>query len=158
MDSPICLCLKCKRIYDANLLAGTKSSYYKECPDITCGHKAFRIDENMIPIILELNNKGYETEFCCSGHHYEQPDLYIKFGEGVIDVITKGIIEGYIHELPEPFIISGNSIRADSIRVDDYSHDITDIAKTMDTINTLNTQIQDFHKWINIHLPVRQVI
>lgn len=34
-----------------------------------CGGPKFKIDENMIPIIFELNKKGYMTKACCSGHY-----------------------------------------------------------------------------------------
>jgi len=37
--------------------------------------KCFVCDDLMCPIISELLKKGYETEFCCSGHYY---DSYIK--------------------------------------------------------------------------------
>lgn len=36
-----------------------------------CGGPKFKIDENMIPIILELNKKGYKTKACCSGHYVQ---------------------------------------------------------------------------------------
>jgi len=41
-----------------------------QCPIIHCGWKLIQIDENMIPIITTLNQKGYKTTNCCSGHQW----------------------------------------------------------------------------------------
>ena len=30
----------------------------------------FEVDELIAPVIARLNKRGYQTKFCCSGHHY----------------------------------------------------------------------------------------
>ena len=53
-----------------------------------CGGAKLHIDENMIPIIIELNKKGYKTKACCSGHlinfqsNCHTTTGYIYFGNG----------------------------------------------------------------------------
>ncbi len=50
--------------------------------------KTFEVDEKIAPHIKKLNNKGYVTEFSCSGH----PERSI-FGYIVFDVCTSIDIE-----------------------------------------------------------------
>lgn len=48
------------------------------CP--TCGSNVFEVDELIAYTIIELNKKGWTTQFCCSGHMEEKIiATYIKF-------------------------------------------------------------------------------
>ena len=43
------------------------------CNELSVG---IQIDEMILPTISELNKKGYETKFCCSGHSLDgNPEL-----------------------------------------------------------------------------------
>ena len=63
-------CPKCDTLYDASYLKTNeeRGQYYIHCPNADCYGKAFEIDELMIIPIKLLNQKGYKTRFCCSGH------------------------------------------------------------------------------------------
>lgn len=43
------------------------------CPSIRCfgSSTLIDVDENIAPMICELNRKGYATEYSCAGHFYE---------------------------------------------------------------------------------------
>jgi hypothetical protein len=54
------------------------------CPLRECQGHIASIDENIAPAIIELNKKGYATEFSCSGHfNRAYLDNYISFATGV---------------------------------------------------------------------------
>ena len=55
------LCTMCWETYDRDL------SY---CPKKSCDGDVVEIDDDLVPVIVELNEKGYITEYCCSGHAY----------------------------------------------------------------------------------------
>lgn len=109
------LCTNCKTIYNNSQLNDKNadySVYYKKCPNAQCEHTLIQIDEIMIPTIMMLNEKGYETKFCCSGHFYRDViDCYIKFTEEVINIISKSIEYNLIDPLPEEFYVYVNCIR-----------------------------------------------
>lgn len=78
------MCLSCFKVY-----ASTRKS-----PCGNCGSNLVKIDELYIVIIKILNQKGYRTTYCCSGHIYEKlPQSYILFGEGVK---LPSLPEGYV--------------------------------------------------------------
>lgn len=85
------ICMKCYEIYREDL--PTIKGEYNFCPKATCYGEVVEIDELMFPTIIELNKKGYFTEYCCSGHYYEKsPNSYIKFQE---DVELPSLPKGY---------------------------------------------------------------
>lgn len=55
-------CTRCKKFYLSEHLNGSI------CPDATCEKRLVEIDENMVVPIGILNEKGYITAYCCSGH------------------------------------------------------------------------------------------
>jgi hypothetical protein len=67
---------------------------YKDefCPLRECKGRVADIDENIAPAIIELNTRGYETQFSCSGHFNRvHLDNYIAFAVGVeIDTAPEG--------------------------------------------------------------------
>jgi len=74
------VCMSCYEVYD-----DFYSKHFEFCPKADCvGGEVVEVDELMIPAIIELNKKGYYTEFCCSGHIYDvSAGGYIKFAEGI---------------------------------------------------------------------------
>ena len=87
------ICLSCYEIYRDSIneiksipynLDG-KDKEYHMCPKNSCTGEIIEVDELMLPIIIELNKKGYTTLNCCSGHYYEEiPHCYIMFKKTII--------------------------------------------------------------------------
>ena len=77
-------CLTCGEIYDDKLLS-LKVDDWNFCPKASCIGRVIEVDELMLPTISELNNKGYYTCNCCSGHYYSNggDNCYIMFNDGV---------------------------------------------------------------------------
>ena len=87
------MCLSCFKVY----------AYTRKIPCGNCGSSLVKIDELYIAIIKLLNQKGYKTTYCCSGHIYEKlPQSYILFGEGIK---LPSLPEGYVidHEAHTAF-------------------------------------------------------
>lgn len=78
------ICLDCYEIFEKDSI---KNDFYLDdifCPKSNCMGRLVEIDELMIPTIKILNQKGYFTKFCCSGHYYDQhPNGYITFEEDI---------------------------------------------------------------------------
>lgn len=57
-------CLECGEIYRSD-------TPMKKCPKNSCQalYDLAEIDEMMLPVIEILNQKGYRTGYCCSGHY-----------------------------------------------------------------------------------------
>lgn len=60
--------------------------YYK-LQDSRIDAPLFEVDELIAPIISILNNKGYKTEYCCSGH-FNRSRTYIVFSDQYTNIIT----------------------------------------------------------------------
>lgn len=78
------VCLECYEIYKFSSLNKRDFDLYEECqcPRVNCGGMVVEIDELIAPTIITLNQKGYITEYCCSGHWYKTKESfkpYIKF-------------------------------------------------------------------------------
>lgn len=73
-------CTTCKKIFETSRI-GLKFEYGNgTCPTEGCKGEAFGIDEDMIIPISILNDKGYITDWCCSGHIFDDnSDGYIAF-------------------------------------------------------------------------------
>ena len=56
------LCLKCCKVYNQKTIKNN------QCKVKECFGEVVEIDELFIPVIAELNKKGYKTRACCSGH------------------------------------------------------------------------------------------
>lgn len=76
----LCWCKDCDGVFKLS------DEYLKnngECPKVGCGGELVEIDELMLPIIRILNRKGYETQYCCSGHVNNSLNMaYICFQAG----------------------------------------------------------------------------
>ena len=64
------VCLSCGEVFDATVMkhAGADELW---CPKKSCQQELVDVDECLIPIIIELNGRGYHTKGCCSGHFWE---------------------------------------------------------------------------------------
>lgn len=81
-------------------------AYTTPCPKADCYGEVFEVDELMLPTIIELNKKGYITEFCCSGHWAESfAAPYIKF-QSLMDY-EKQYLQ---NSLPEPWFFEEDDI------------------------------------------------
>ena len=68
------MCMNCFKMYALS----------RRIPCGNCGSNLVEIDELYIVIIKILNQKGYKTAYCCSGHIYENlPQSYILFSAGI---------------------------------------------------------------------------
>ena len=78
------MCLDCYEIYDRHLIKPNPYDDYTFCPKSNCIGNIIEVDELLIPTIRILNQKGYYTKACCSGHYYGQhSNGYIMFEEDI---------------------------------------------------------------------------
>lgn len=90
-------CFECNNVF--HNLSGLKAGDY--CPLKGCDNIIEDIDENYLPIIQILNEKGYITTYCCSGHFCTwYSTAYISFGH----IVKKELLS----DLPSDFIIEEN--------------------------------------------------
>ncbi len=78
--------MDCFEYFNPRLLKSFDNGYTYHCPIDDCGGDVVEIDELIAPTIVMLNQKGYITKYCCSGHFYkENPVLntYIYFEDYV---------------------------------------------------------------------------
>ena len=111
------LCLECYEVYNTPL---------EYCPKASCGYGAVvEIDELMLPTIKMLNEKGYCTENCCSGHVYESYcSPYIQFSDFMREIFDDDEIESMFADLPKMWHLELNDIgtffvRASIIQVEE---------------------------------------
>lgn len=105
------LCLSCGEIYSSEYLRIDEYADFAFCPKSNCIGKIVEVDELLLPTIKILNEKGYTTKYCCSGHWSGQlPNGYIMFDEG-IDV--PNLPKGFIREVSG---IDSITIRSDMAR------------------------------------------
>lgn len=89
------MCMGCYEVYDRDL------GY---CPKSTCLSEVVEIDDLMLPAIKMLNEKGYMTEFCCSGHVYDNGcNIYVTLDGFMLEVLTMEEIEEMKQMLPSPW-------------------------------------------------------
>lgn len=94
------VCMDCYEVYDMEL---------KYCPKATCGGtEVVEIDDLMMPIIIELNQKGYCTDYCCSGHSYNYSAPYVAFNRLIEEIFEDGEFEALCENLPAPWHLEVN--------------------------------------------------
>lgn len=87
------MCLGCYEVYDRDL------GY---CPKANCNCVVAEIDELMLPAIKMLNQKGYMTQFCCSGHVYDDGcTAYVVLDDYMTNILEEDEIEYIKSILPE---------------------------------------------------------
>ena len=71
-------CLECFNLFNryTDLLPDSP------CPILHCCGQVVEIDDNILQTIIQLNQKGYPTAFCCAGHTWGN-DPYIVFEDSV---------------------------------------------------------------------------
>ena len=57
----------------------------------------FEVDDKIAESIIKLNNKGYETAMCCSGHPDEK-EIFTK--EQLVDIAAKAL-DNWVDSLPK---------------------------------------------------------
>jgi len=75
---PMKICFKCNTLFEHHFDIGL----IKVCPVKDCYGDVVEIDDNIFHPIQTLNNKGYTTQHCCSGHLWGGSP-YIVFDEMV---------------------------------------------------------------------------
>lgn len=86
------MCLDCYEVFEKDYIKNDILMDDIKCPKTNCIGSLIEVDELMLPTIKILNQKGYFTKFCCSGHYYDQhPEGYITFYEDIkLPNIPKG--------------------------------------------------------------------
>lgn len=108
------LCNECFEVYDSYYIKDNENGFNR-CPKYNCYGEVFDIDELMIPTIIELNKKGYITEYCCSGHSIEKRILtYIV----ISDIIN-------FKKLPENFDVEYDSYNGRNRTTIRYNYNLT---------------------------------
>lgn len=81
----ILVCTKCFEIYNINNIKKPFDLKEYFCPKINCTGEIHEIDELIYEAIKILNQKGYKTKHCCSGHLYDEPiQTYISFEKNIV--------------------------------------------------------------------------
>ena len=94
-------CFDCQTIYDKESLSPLviEGNKFYLCPKSDCQGELAEIDEAILPAIRIFNDKGYYTEFCCSGHvHHSYSSPYIKFENPVKTEDVKKLQNIYLRE------------------------------------------------------------
>lgn len=86
------LCLGCFKVYNQKTIKNNM------CKVKDCYGDVVEIDELFVPVIAELNRKGYRTIACCSSHYDNRSSnaysSYIYFED---DIVLPNLPEGYMY-------------------------------------------------------------
>ena len=109
------ICLSCLNEFNKEELSFNDKygNYRYKCPIKKCSsYDMVEIDDLILPIIKILNQKGYKTEYCCSGHLTERDtNTYIVFDK---NTIPKIIPKDFILENEEYYKIMEYKIEEDT--------------------------------------------
>ena len=84
------LCLNCYKIYNQKTIKNNI------CKVKECYGDVVEVDELFVPVIAELNRKGYRTRYCCSGHYADEySSSYIFFAE---DYVFPSLPKSYMYD------------------------------------------------------------
>lgn len=88
------VCMECFESYDRRFLMNADGFGEVFCPKSSCQGEVVELDELIAPTIILLNQKGYLTKFCCSGHWYEESSTtYIYFYDEIpIELLPEGFV------------------------------------------------------------------
>ena len=94
------MCMGCYEVYDRDL------GY---CPKPSCYCDVVEIDELMLPTIKMLNEKGFFTTNCCSGHIYDNGcNIYISFHPFLLEDFSEDEIKDMFKNLPSEWQLTFN--------------------------------------------------
>jgi hypothetical protein len=124
-------------------------SVWYPCPNAFCTsfESLVEIDENILPIVMKLNEKGFITKACCAGHFYQEeiPNCYIAFAKvkEYKNYITK-------ESIPKRFeieydTIEGSIIIRKNIEYDNLKHFLYDQRDGIDSLLEWSTNLIDLH-------------
>lgn len=137
------LCLECYETYDIPL---------QKCPKTSCYGYVEEIDDLMLPTIILLNQKGYCTKFCCSGHTYDKACYpYVAFDCFLNEMLNDDEFDELFRKLPEPWHIENNIPDMKTLRCKIEDNNIIELQKSicdanlklLDFVNTLPTLFDD---------------
>lgn len=90
------VCMYCGETYDKSKVSFYEDNEWNQCPKNNCDGYLLDIDEEILPQIILLNNKGYSTQYCCQGHiNNSVVRLYILFEQ---EYTFKSLPKGFIVE------------------------------------------------------------
>ena len=145
------VCLKCGTIFEEEVLepladyAGSRL-----CPVKNCGGTIDNIDETIVPALICLNKKGYETQFSCAGHLYEEcPNTYIKFKHNYGD---------YMKLPPEGFQFDDAVDGSDNTIIRRRHTTSSNRKDRIDMIDSILYGLQALNKWAKDIKPIWEVV
>ena len=104
--------------------------------------REFEVDDAIAQHIIELNNKGYQTEYCCSGHVGGESPGYILF-----DTTTSSYIKQFVIYAPGRWYF--NFMQDKRVGVYMRLHDRPISEKLIEV------RLKSLQKWID-ELPIRK--
>jgi hypothetical protein len=120
-------CLQCGHLFDRD------SSFENNfCPILHCGGEVVDIDDDILETIQLLNEKGYQTNYCCAGHTWG--------GEPYI-VFSPNVHEKTFLSLPIDF----TAVTASGGRIKIFKNIYAD--SDIDRLRLLNEASLDLLKW-----------
>jgi hypothetical protein len=130
------VCLECGEIYTERM---------ERCPKASCYGEVAEVDELMIPTIIKLNDKGYITDYCCSGHFYDKCSTpYIMFSECMFDTFSEKELVELFKDLPEPWYIDEHDCAPWNFCIRARMLDGMDDIKAFEYITDLNVELLEF--------------
>ncbi len=140
------VCLECSEVYEKQFLPKEDDDGFTICPKSSCaGGDIVELDELIAPAIILLNQKGYFTKYCCSGHWYNPYSPYIYFESGFEPVCEPP--KDFTWEFVEKD--NGNTIMRAH-----HSDDINNHAEKYEWVYKIN---KNLYEWAD-NLPVREFI
>lgn len=120
------LCLTCGEVYDEfvendkYVQGNSCGALVYICPKMNCGGDVIEIDDFLISVIKNLNNYGFHTMACCSGHSQDScvqlgndVNTYILFERELMGYeIPIDILEEIEKTLPNGYLIDYDSFGA----------------------------------------------
>lgn len=113
-----------------------KSVYELGDLSCNCGGEIVHIDDQMVTIIRILNQKGYKTQYCCSGHDFEE-----NVTAPYVQILLS---QSYNVEVPEctgdntVMTMAGDTIRYHIVNPEEYQ----------DMLETIGGNVKDVHDYL----------